>query len=441
MNGLLSFSLILGLTIAFSLIWWVLSLREVVPSNEIHVVQKYDRTVSYGKGTENGNVYYKFPTWLPYLGIRVIVLSTSVFDLDLKNYEAYDKERLPFMIDVKAFFRVDEPEVAASRVESTEELTIQLGGILQGAVRSLLAQANLEDIMSERNSYGVKFTTSVQEQLKSWGVTTVKSIELMDVRDSQGSQVIKNIMEKRKSFIEMESRKTVAENLKQAKVAEIRAEQEVAIKNEEKNLEVGLKQANVNQEVNIARETAIQKVKEQEKITADKEMEIEKVKNVRAAEIAKEATVINAQANKESITLAAEAKLFEETKVAEAIKLKGIAEADTVEAMNMAPVKAQLELAKEIGNNGDYQKYLITIKDLEVRQIVETEKAKNLANADIKIIANAGDTSTGIKSVMDVFSPKGGFALAGAVEALTSTDKGNMLFNNLLKKAKGHEKD
>lgn len=40
--------------------------------------------------------------------------------------------------------------------------------------------------MDERDQYGDKFTEAVKEQLKEWGVKTVKNIELMDVRDSGG---------------------------------------------------------------------------------------------------------------------------------------------------------------------------------------------------------------------------------------------------------------
>ena len=61
------------------------------------------------------------------------------------------------------------------------------------------------------------FTDEVASQLKEWGVESVKNIELMDIRDLHGSEVIANIMKKKKSQIEMESRVTVAENTRKAK--------------------------------------------------------------------------------------------------------------------------------------------------------------------------------------------------------------------------------
>ena len=157
---------IVALAAVFALIKAILNLRRVVPTNQVHIVQRANQTVSYGKGESAGNVYYEFPSWIPYLGVTKTEFPISVFDLDLINYEAYDVGRLPFNVDVKAFFRIADSTVAAARVESFAELKSQLIGIVQGAVRSIMAKSELEDIMSERGIYGDKFTVEVRNQLK-----------------------------------------------------------------------------------------------------------------------------------------------------------------------------------------------------------------------------------------------------------------------------------
>jgi flotillin len=50
---------------------------------------------------------------MPVLGVTVRELPVSNFDLDLVRYEAYDKNRLPFTVDVKAFFRIEDTNTAA----------------------------------------------------------------------------------------------------------------------------------------------------------------------------------------------------------------------------------------------------------------------------------------------------------------------------------------
>ena len=197
--------------------------RRVVATNEVHIIQSAKNTTSFGKDTGNGNTYYEWPSWLPIIGVTKIVLPVSVFDINLNGYEAYDKGRVPFIVDITAFFRIKDSNVAAQRVSSFSELIEQLRAIIQGSVRTILSSHEIEDIMHSRSTFGDSFTKEVREQLASWGVETVKNLELMDIRDSQDSNVIRNIMEKKKSLIEMQSRVEVAENIKNAEIAEINA--------------------------------------------------------------------------------------------------------------------------------------------------------------------------------------------------------------------------
>ena len=262
---------------------YILSLRVVVPTNEVHIVQRGNKTISYGKVTKdgedniNGNVYYRFPEWMPYIGVTQTSLPLSVFSIKLENYEAYDIDRLPFLVDIMAYFRVNDSNKAASRIQNTVELKDQITNIVKGSVRSIMANSKLEAIMSERSTYGQQFTDAVRDQLKEWGVVAVKNIELMDVRDSRESQVIANIMAKKSSEIEMQSRTEVAMNNKKASEAEIEAQQAIKLKEEDAKREVGKRQADVAREVGIAKEKADQEIKEQAKITKEKEMEVIKI--------------------------------------------------------------------------------------------------------------------------------------------------------------------
>ena len=261
---------IFGGFIAFLLCCWVMSLRVIVPTDKVHIVQRNKSTTSYGAGLDAGNVYYNFPAWMPILGITMRELPVSNFDLDLKNYEAYDQDRVPFIVDVKAFFRIEDTNVAASKVESFNELTNHLVGIVQGAIRSILANAELSAIMEERTVYGEKFTNSVKDSLKEWGVINVKNIELMDIKDAPGSNSIQNIMAKKQSEIEKDSRITVAKNKQLAREQEIESEQVVNIKQAKQKEAVGVANAQAEQRVGIEKEKALQNIREAAKVTAER---------------------------------------------------------------------------------------------------------------------------------------------------------------------------
>ena len=482
------------LTILLAL--YILNLRRIVPTNEVHIVQRTKDTVSYGRdGTDGmGNTYYQIPSWVPRFGVVVSKLPTTVIDIDIPNYPAYDKDRLPFVVDIKAFFRISDFNKAATRVFTINELKDQLTSIVKGAARSILAKENLELIMSERNKYGDMFTELVSSQLKEWGVTVVKNIELMDIRDDQGSQVISNIMAKKESAIEMEKRVEVAKNLQAAKEAEILAKQEIEIKQQDADRMVGLRQAKVQEEVGIANEQQKQKVQEQAKVTAERQMEVKRVQEVQSAEIEKQAAEVkasqdrevtkvnaeaqviqaeankkvqvtnaeatkeqtilhataekekvelNAQATKTQIELKADADLKAATNEAKGTEAKGKAVAVSRDLLEKAQVAGQIELFDKVNKDKEYQEFLVRQRQVEAMEKIGVEQAKNLSGADIKIFANAGSVADGVTQAGKVLNPKTGLDLGSMLESLSSVPAGKELLDagmDLLKKKKGEDK-
>ena len=437
-----------------------LSYRTVVPTNRVDIVQSSKARTSFGGVDENGklrsNTYYRWPSWLPFIGVKVISLPLSVFDLPLNDYGAYDKGRLPFVIDIMSFFRISDSGMAAERINTFQELQEQLVSILKGASRTILATSEIEQIMETRAVFGQKFTDEVHEQLKQWGVTPVKNIELMDIRDSKESNVIANIMAKKKSEIEKESRIAVAANHQAARTAEIDAEQAVQMQQQQADQTVGERTAATAQAVGMAKQKAEQNIQEEAKVTAEKIMAVKNVNDTRTAEIAKtvaetqasqakQVSITNAEATaavakttaegeKNRVVTLAEAeqrkRLLEAEGLkgamvfeAEGIKAKGEAEGAAQTAVLMAPVNSQLELAKGIGANEKYQAYMVQIKQVEAAQAIGVEQAGALKAAEIKIIVTGGSPAEGAKTVMDLFTPKGAALMGAAVESLRNTSE------------------
>ena len=435
---------------ALTLFMIVLRFRRVVEPNEVHIVQNSRGTIAYGlSATEvtegggivpttkslNGNSYYEWPSWLPVLGCQVIVLPLSVFDLELQSYEAYDVGKVPFVVDVVAFFRITNPSIAAKRIAGLDELEAQLRSILQGAVRTILAKHDIETIMMERSTYGQMFTDETADQLTAWGVENVKNIELMDVRDGRNSKTVTNIMAKKESLIDMQSRKEVAENRKAAETAEIEAQREIDIQAQQALEQVGLRTAQKDQQVGIAQEQAAQEIKAQARETKSREMAVIEVERVRTAEITKreqivaaeqerETRIVKAEGEKQQTVVVAEGARDAEQRRAEGIAAIGKAEAEAKKLAELALVTPQITLAKEIGENQGYQTYLVSIRSVEKDERVGIEQAKALQAAGIKVIANTGNVTQGISDLTQLFSSKGGTAVGAAVEAFAQTPQG-----------------
>lgn len=430
----------LGVLLLFSLVlafFW----RVVVDTNKVHIVQSRKNTTSYGgaskahaadgSGSGSGNVYYAIPSFIPVWGVTRIILPVNNFDLHLHKYQAYDKDRVPFELDVTAFFRISDTNVAAERVQNFDVLHKQLISVVQGAVRKILASHDINSIMTDRATFGKQFTEEVATELKSWGVEPVKNMELMDIRDADGSQVIANIMKKKSSHIEMESRVEVAENTRLAEVAEIEAKRKKEIAAIEAKQSVGERAAEQEKIVGIAQEKSSQEVKSEAATTKEREMKVLSVETQRRAEISKAAGIVKAEEHAAVTQKVAEGDLEKAKRDAEGVRVAGQARADAEKALQLAPVEAQIVLAKEIGENQGYQTYLVSVRQIEANQVIGVAQAQALKEADIKVIANTGDAPSGLESIGELLGSKGGLKLGALLEGLKNTPEGSKLLDRL----------
>jgi len=451
--------------------------RVVVAPSEVHTVQSANERVSYGtvnkaklmEGVDadtewdipemKGNSYYRFPEWWPKVGVTVVEMPLSVFSVDLMRYSAYDLNKVPFEVDIMAFFRIANPAIASERIESFDELhgdDGQLNAILQGSARKLLASYTIERIMHERKELSEAFTSEVRDQLKEWGVVTVKDIEIMDIRDpaDDSSKVIHNIQAMEQSRIERESRVVVADNMKQAEVSETVAKRDADIAVEQASQQVGERQAEKTRMIGVADEQAQQSIQAEAKTTKEREMDVIKVAEVKQAEIDKDVNVVKANEEKEVTVVGSEAEreqqrivaegykdetvlksegdLAQETNRATGIQLVGEAEADAKRLLNMADVEPELTLAEGIGENPGYQSFLNTEKAINANRDVGVAAAGALEKGDLKVIVNGGSANEGVNGLMGLFDGSaGGTQLGAIIDGALNTEGGAALLNRL----------
>lgn len=446
-------------------IWLSVCLRKVVPTNMTHTVQYRKKTIPYGSNTSNGNVYYKWPSWIPFLGVSVTTFSDSIFDITLDEFKAFDEKRVPFVVTVKAFFQVSDSETVVKRTSSQHELIDQLNSILQGAVRRILSNMCLEDILSARKVLADQFTEEVTEQVKAWGVIPIKAIEFMDITDAPGSKVIATITEKERSRIQAESEIAIADNTFTSQTRVIEVERATELLRQTANKEVSLNKVNVQREVDLAQETTLQEVAVAKVITTQRNNEVDRTTQVGKAQNEKERAII--EQDKVSAITIAEAKAQNEISVASAeasasrrkidnaaevevitsmatankdaelqraasIREVGIAQATAERARLEAPVQADIMLAEKIATLPAYQSYLVGKQAIDAQREVGIAHANALVNAEIKLVVNTGDISKGLSGISKVISPDTGSNAAGFLENLANSDIGKSLLNSFM---------
>jgi flotillin len=273
----------------------------------------------------------------------------------------------------------------------------------------------------------------------------------MDIRDAKGSKIIHDIMAKKSSQIEMESRTVVAHNKQQASIAEIDAQQMVDIRNQEQQQQVGQRRAAQEREVGVAREEAAQQIQASAKVTMERSMAVAQVEVVRKAEMDREATLVKADAQRQAAVIVAEAqRAVDITRAegerqkqvlvaqgqrdssllsAEGIKAEGEARGAAEQALLLAPVNSQIVLAEKIAALPGYQSYLVSVRQVEAQERVGMENARALAAANIKVIATSGNAGDGMASVSEVLGAKGGVQIGAMLQGLANTDTGAAVLN------------
>ena len=339
----------IGVLIIWLILFISMVFRKVVPTNEMHIVQRANSTTTYGKDQQGGNSYFNWYSWLPIIGIKRIILPATIFDITIDNYEAFDNGRVPFKVNVKGFFRIENFNLAAERLESMNELKEQLTAIVSSAIRVVLANKEINDILAERSSLGKEFMDAIIDDLKDFGVTCTKNIELMDITDSENSKIIYNIQKK---------------------------------------------QITIEKEMSVLKTSEIEKAKiEKEKA----EIEKAKEKEVKKLEAEAEAEAIKALAKGRQEAAENDANAIIKKWEAEAKAKQVVLEAEAVGELKKkeASVADQVKLYEVVSTNKEYIDFLLGIKAIEQHYEAEKIKGEALKWADIKYLAVWGENKYG----------------------------------------------
>lgn len=365
-----------------------LSCYKVVGTNEAHVIVFMGRgrkiKSPVAKDGVDGKTSYFY---VPFLMKRYIMPLTNV-KLDIRDIFLNDKEMAPFVADVITWVHIDDPVKAAERLDFSTgnvfaALHTDLINIVQAIARTAATGQEVLEIIRDRKTFSAKVTAEVEPALSSWGVQLV-NLEVNDIRDQEGSDVIHNYESIRQAAVESKSRIEIAARDREAVEAEQenRQKSEVAKANAEKIFTTS----------QIERDQVIgTRTQEKEQIVAKAESETNatkvaalRVTTVGEADIKREAAITEATGIGEAIRIKGE-------KEADVVKLTGVADASAIEAKGLAEAKAKDAMAEALKK---FNEAGISLE--QIRASVEIQKAFAKAyeqiagNAEIKII-NSGE--------------------------------------------------
>ena len=152
-------------------------------SASVKVVPEYQRAVLFRLGRLRGPKGPGLFLIIPIVD-RIMRVDLRTVTLDVPPQEVITKDNVPVKVNAVVYFRVIDPNAAVVRVQNYMMATSQ---IAQTTLRSVLGQADLDHLLTERDKLNQRLQEIIDEQTDPWGVK-VSIVEVKDVEIPQGMQ-------------------------------------------------------------------------------------------------------------------------------------------------------------------------------------------------------------------------------------------------------------
>ncbi len=148
---------------------------------------------------------------------RIVRLSLRTIVLDVPPQDIITRDNVSVKVNAVVYFRVIDPRRAVVEVENYHYATSQLA---QTTLRSVLGQAEMDDLLAERDRLNQQLQTILDHQTDPWGIKVsaveVKHVDLpQDMQRAMAKQAEAE-REKRAKIIHAEGELIASEKLAQA---------------------------------------------------------------------------------------------------------------------------------------------------------------------------------------------------------------------------------
>lgn len=188
----------------------------IVLPTMIRVLREYERGVIFRLGKLLGAKGPGLIFLIPVVD-RMVKIDLRVITIDVPRQEVMTRDNVPVTVDAVLYFRVVEPEAAVVKVENYLRATSL---IAQTTLRSVLGQAELDELLAHREKINVSLQEIIDRQTEPWGVK-VTAVEVRDVSLPDGmkramARQAETERERRAKIIAAEGEYQAAEKLVQA---------------------------------------------------------------------------------------------------------------------------------------------------------------------------------------------------------------------------------
>lgn len=142
----------------------------------VRILNEYERGVLFRLGRFAGVKPAGFRWIIPGVD-RMVKVSLRVVVMDVPSQEVITRDNVSVKVNAVVYFRVLQPEKAVMDVENYLYATSQLS---QTTLRSVCGQAELDELLAERETLNRRLQEIIDQQTEPWGVK-VRAVELKQI--------------------------------------------------------------------------------------------------------------------------------------------------------------------------------------------------------------------------------------------------------------------
>jgi regulator of protease activity HflC (stomatin/prohibitin superfamily) len=165
-------------TLVASVVWLVplIVIGMILLRQMIRILREYERAVVFrlGKllGVKGPGLVFLIP-----IVDRMVKVDLRIVTIDVTKQEMMTHDNVPVTVDAVVYFRIMEPDNAIIKVENFYKATSL---IAQTTLRSVIGQAELDELLAQRERINMRLQEIIDRQTDPWGVK-VTAVEVKDV--------------------------------------------------------------------------------------------------------------------------------------------------------------------------------------------------------------------------------------------------------------------
>jgi regulator of protease activity HflC (stomatin/prohibitin superfamily) len=199
----------------------------IILANSVRILKEYERGVVLRLGRFHMTKGPGLRLIIPWID-RMTKIPTRIVTMDVPSQEVITRDNVSVNVNAVVYFRVMDPEKAFLEVEEYLEATSQ---IAQTTLRSILGQAELDELLSEREQLNSKLQSIIDELTDPWGVKVstveVKHVELTEQLTRAMARQAEAERERRAKILHAQGEYEASQRLSEA--AKVLAEEPAAL--------------------------------------------------------------------------------------------------------------------------------------------------------------------------------------------------------------------